>query len=1291
LDVLQNGELLGMAAKGTPGGEPRLDGSDSEAGIHLRWQMAPELGFPPKGFDLYRRVENYRRFLRCGALREADVVGVRWVPYNQEHADAGFTITFSGEVDFVIACGAAGGRVAYFPGEQEVRLVFEQPVRYVRITFDASTPPNPVAEAYWQASSGNVLVERERARLENGMRRINLFADRIDALVITGEDMVICEVCIVLVKDGYDQGWMQTPLNGSNPIFLPVTHPDYLSPPWPDDQVEAEERLPDVLPVEKHTAYALGFQDELHAILYDLVGTAAQHLYRLKEGDLDSAATLDWPGLSLLQLMAVDPNIARMLGLYWHDVPPFDTRFYDYRLIAHYSDHPFPGRQANYAALAPGTRVGSLLEHEGLIYFSANPMDVVTTTWDGSEHTALLFTREILAAPIAITLPEAVKSVTVRCIAAAPLAIKYYLGYKDLHLDARAAGEITSTFEERDGINKLLLLTAGELTLVEIILREKLGGMGDLIYDVYHVRASSAAPVPVPHLEPPVVISSATGLDETGALQENQNRVGLRWEVLEAGGDFLRAGAPVQFQVQREDLDEDGETVLRSAILNENAPTLLSEVTRAGEPVYSDRRVPDGTYTYAVRGADIFGVLGEWSATQPVQVQDHRPPPPPQAVQAQYLDPADPWLSPEDQAWAVANGQGLKLSWTWPGIFRLQAPDVIPPDAEFRVYGTLGAFNRLDGVVSQVLTRAGAAALYTDIHWTGAADALAGEAIRVNQNFFQVTGNTQGTNCVINVQVLSEPELAPAPGPCSLSFSRGRSYWQDYGTVRSWQRRLHFEPVQDTPVVTAEVAAVSDSTSTDTGVVVRSVTLDQPLDDTRGVLLPGALLCGGIVYPVFAHTLGETLKVLVALVPSPGNSTVLVGPGPGAACIYYPGRRYEVYLPGFELEIPAGQATAQAQIAMSTSDGNAYTLHEPLPPRTRRRDGEARVGNESALSPPVTVQVVLRTNPPGLSSVPPVPEEPIYARPANYYGQARYTLAWDAVPGVAGYAVYRCSGAALLSLAGSLDAQYSDAELQEMASLESSQPAFRRLNTATVTGTSYEDTFDGRGQGVYLYRVRTVDAAGNQSEWSPAFPPVHIYDVTPPATPVVTSITGGEKHVVLRWRANREKDLGEYWIWRDLTPEALADVRRIPPTAVVLPDGGVTVTYVDEGLEGLTTYYYRLAAVDANGNVSLPTRTLQGRAIDTEVPAPPTWEAPQIGPEPDSILLSWVHADNTLTCLIQRRDVDAEEWANLTGWLPRGEYGYNDAQREISAVYEYRLLVIDKNGRTNDRFNLIQA
>lgn len=223
---LQNAELLSMLARGTAGGLLRADGSESEPGVHLRWQTAPDLGFPSGGFDVYRRPENYRRFLRCGTFWGNDLGGVVWVSSGDDVDRPVLAVIASGEARVVKGCGEQNRTAAAFPGAQEVRLVFREPARVVRITFDERTAPDPVAEAYWRSGSGDVLLGRERVRMQGDKQSVTLFADQIDYVLLTGEDMVICEVCCVLVRDGFSLDWPQIPLNGGTPIYLPITHPE---------------------------------------------------------------------------------------------------------------------------------------------------------------------------------------------------------------------------------------------------------------------------------------------------------------------------------------------------------------------------------------------------------------------------------------------------------------------------------------------------------------------------------------------------------------------------------------------------------------------------------------------------------------------------------------------------------------------------------------------------------------------------------------------------------------------------------------------------------------------------------------------------------------------------------------------------------------------------------------------------------------------------------------------------------------------------------------------------------
>jgi hypothetical protein len=1396
LKRLQNPEILGMAGRGSRGELAQADGSILEEGVHLRWQMAPELGFPSGGFDIYRRGENYGKFLRCGSFREIDLGGIAWVSYDPDYTDEGVAIVASGDTQIIKGCPPNEVPSASFPGEQEIRFDFAEPVRFVGFQFDADTPPKPVAEAYWSSNQGDVLLATRSAYRAGPLRLISLFANHIDYVVLRGEDMILCRLCFVFVSDGVKDGWSKDPLNGKTPIYLPITHPDWNSPHphAPNDQKEAKVRLPAGLSSSKRDIYREGFREDLHDILYDLVGTKAQHMFRIKESDENSDASLDWPGMSLMQLLALDPNIARILGMYWHDEPPSAFKFHDYRVVAHYGDMPLPGVRIDFSDQTPGTRPGSIFQQEEVTIVSANPMDIVRATWEDSEHNALLFTRTIAAGPISINLPPSVQSVTLRLAADALFVVKYALKSLDLFVATQSAGEHTLQFDKQSTFDTILLFPVGEITLFEIVLRKNIGEIGDLAYDVYHLRSRTQSEVSVPTLEPPQVASTTTGLDENGELMQNQSGVALRWDRLEAGGVYLQAGAPMLYHVQREDLDTDGQTVLQSAILNEERPTLVSkrgsddgDLNGDEGPHYADGSVPDGIYTYAVRGIDLFGVLGDWSAVQEVEVLDRLAPPPPQSVQALYLDPLDPRLSDEDRDWTDTNGAGLKLSWQWPGLFRMQAPDAVEPLAEFRVYSQKGVINGLVGNITGVTVNGTTSELRMDIQWQAATDALAGESIRLNESFFTIVGSGRGPNTVITVENLTAPEKVPEPGAFSITFSPDRYYTLDYGDASHWQERLHVAPVQDAPIISAGVVSIADydeaAAETDDATVVarvgatRTVTLSAGLADPDKVLLPGVLFCEGTVYPVCGHTTGSALSLHVVPPTSSTEIGATIEPPVGVACKYYPGRQYEIRIPGYQLPIEPGHATVIAQIAMSCADGKAHTDDNPVWAQPDRGGLGSRPGNESVLSPMVKVTATLRTPPAAVANVPVAPDDPIFAKPADYYGQARYTLSWDTVPDVAGYVVYRCGGAALFdqdrrlrqeqkghyqldsetdsvfeddpgfgdwlaefdpdltendmtsNVDGHLDAwrawakrfytQLTDTKIQDLANLEGNEEAFRRINTQALEETRLNDQFDGRGRGIYLYRVRTIDASGNESDWqqSTTFPPVHIFDVTPPATPKIASVLAEEKSITMTWRANREEDLKEYWIWREETKEALSDVRRLPiyTTILPMPDASLEI-FQDIDLYGGIEYFYRIAAVDDNENISLPTEVLHTRIPDTTPPDPPAWERVEwvridtdgMAYDYDDLLaaafdpaisLQWLAQESNLIALLERRNIGSEWWAPLTDWIePQDASNPDDeAARRFSWIdktaipsqgYEYRVNLVDPAGNVNRAFEI---
>ena len=98
---------------------------------------------------------------------------------------------------------------------------------------------------------------------------------------------------------------------------------------------------------------------------------------------------------------------------------------------------------------------------------------------------------------------------------------------------------------------------------------------------------------------------------------------------------------------------------------------------------------------------------------------------------------------------------------------------------------------------------------------------------------------------------------------------------------------------------------------------------------------------------------------------------------------------------------------------------------------------------------------------------------------------------------------------------------------------------------------------------------------------------------------------GDENAWPSRGWASAEPDSASYRVWRAERAEALVDVRRLAASGVLpatgRPGDGTGAT---RGSPGLRDWYYRVAAVDAAGNVSAPTAA-GGHGVDTRPPNRP--------------------------------------------------------------------------------------
>jgi hypothetical protein len=242
-----------------------------------------------------------------------------------------------------------------------------------------------------------------------------------------------------------------------------------------------------------------------------------------------------------------------------------------------------------------------------------------------------------------------------------------------------------------------------------------------------------------------------------------------------------------------------------------------------------------------------------------------------------------------------------------------------------------------------------------------------------------------------------------------------------------------------------------------------------------------------------------------------------------------------------------------------------------------------------------------------------------------------------------------------------------DTAIQALANRAGNESVFARVTSEALTATSYEDALDGRSASRFLYRVLTVDGAGNQSPLSPSSLPIYIPDVVLPVPPTLLEAAAGADKITVRWVANIEAKLDHYRLYRASSaedaedPRAMTLHRRIAKSpSAILRTGEVAPAAVtgaagrlelDDPVEPNSPRWYRLVAVDTEGNHSLPSIVMQGMAFGSP-PAPiavtgATWEPTTAGL---AIRVQWAPKQG-VEVRPQRRAVGSSAWLSPPDWV----------------------------------------
>ncbi|MFF8610556.1 fibronectin type III domain-containing protein [Streptomyces sp. NPDC015346] len=221
--------------------------------------------------------------------------------------------------------------------------------------------------------------------------------------------------------------------------------------------------------------------------------------------------------------------------------------------------------------------------------------------------------------------------------------------------------------------------------------------------------------------------------------------------------------------------------------------------------------------------------------------------------------------------------------------------------------------------------------------------------------------------------------------------------------------------------------------------------------------------------------------------------------------------------------------------------------------------------------------------------------------------------------------------------------------------------AWAKVSSATtlVTGTSAVNYPPPTGE-TYLYELRAVDKAGNES-WGSADLTVASVDRTAPSAPAGLTATDGQAGVALAWQP--VAGAATYTVHRRLTADTTGPVTQVAT--------GVTATALtDATVAENTGYSYWVSAADAAGNVSARTATVATHG-DFAPGAPTGLTA--LDDARKGIVLNWT-APAAADVVSYRVYRDGALWTTVT------EPTYTNHSVRYGTTYRYTVTAVDGAG-----------
>jgi pectin methylesterase-like acyl-CoA thioesterase len=231
-----------------------------------------------------------------------------------------------------------------------------------------------------------------------------------------------------------------------------------------------------------------------------------------------------------------------------------------------------------------------------------------------------------------------------------------------------------------------------------------------------------------------------------------------------------------------------------------------------------------------------------------------------------------------------------------------------------------------------------------------------------------------------------------------------------------------------------------------------------------------------------------------------------------------------------------------------------------------------------------------------------------------------------------------------------------------------------KLTATPRTSSDYSDTAAPVGVTSY-YRVTAVDKTGNES--APLAASGLRKDSVAPAAVKMLTVAATDAGVMLDWADNTDADLAGYLVTRSTTSGGT--YTKLNPATLT------ESTYVDSTAVAGTSYFYKVAALDASGNTSA-TASVSFVPADTTAPAVVAGLAAKGGDK--QIALTWTAgADADLAGYNVYRWVDGADAGTAVKLTtsPVSAASYTDKAVPDAAGYRYAVTAVDKVGNESAR------